>query len=562
MSSATPQPWFVIGHRNPDTDAICAAIGHAAFLRTTGHPEVEAARCGELMERTRFVLERAGIGQPELLTNVRPTAGSICRREAVVVGEQDTFMEAYRLMLERGVRAVPVVNGDGEVTGILRYLDLLQLLLPTASDGLASRTIHASLENIAKTLDAEMPSTSPNDGIEEDQILMVGASRQDSVGRRLQRATGEGLVSQYVVICGDRPGVHHHALHYGARALIVTGGYGVEPELVEAAQAKGMTIIRSPHDTAMTVKLALCARRLSHVLEDGFKLIEESQAVSRLTQQLVVLNQDLFPVVKDGTRKLVGVFSKSDLIDPPRTRLSLVDHNEFSQAVVGVEEAEVVEIIDHHRLAGDLVSHEPVRFLNEPVGSTSTIIAKRFRETGLVPDPGVALCLAAGLISDTLNLTSPTTTDVDRGLLGWLADAAGVDADEFAKDFFEEGSLLLHGTPEAIIGSDRKEFAEQEKAVSLSQIEELSLVAFQERREELEEGLRELCERGGFSLAGLLVTDVRSHDSVFLAVGEESLLEAFDFVRLDAALFDAPGVVSRKKQLFPAVCRAISKARQ
>ena len=560
--SATPQPWYVIGHRNPDTDAVCAAIGHAAFLRTTGHPEVEAARCGELMERTRFVLERAGIMQPELLTNVRPTAGSICRRDVIEVSEEDTFMEAYRLMVNHRVRAVPVVNDEGEVTGILRYLDLLQLLLPTTSEGLASRTIHASLENITKTLDGEMPSTGARDGIEEDLILMVGASREDSVGTRLQRATGEGLVSQYVVICGNRPGVHNHALHYGVRALVVTGGYGVEPELVETAREKGMTIICSPHDTAMTVKLALCARQLSHVLEEDFKIIEESQAASRLAQRLVPVSQDLFPVVKDGTRKLVGVFSKSDLIDPPRTRLSLVDHNEFSQAVIGVEEAEVVEIIDHHRLSGDIVSHEPVRFLNEPVGSTSTIIAVRFREMGLVPDPGVALCLAAGLISDTLNLSSPTTTDVDREALDWLADAAGVDADEFARDFFEEGSLLLHGTPEAIIGSDRKEFQEQEKTVSLSQIEELSLVAFAERREELEEALREMCERGEFSLVGLLVTDVRSHDSVFLAVGEEALLEAFDFMRKDAALFDAPGVVSRKKQLFPAVCRAISKARQ
>lgn len=560
--SKPPQPWYVIGHRNPDTDAICAAIGHAAFLRMSGHPDVEAARCGELMERTRFVLERAGIAQPELLTNVRPTAGSICRREVIVVREQDTFMEAYQLMLDRGVRAVPVVNDAGEVTGMLRYLDLLQLLLPTAAGGPASRTTHASMENLAKTLGAEVPSKGDKDGVEEELILMVGASRQDSVGRRLQRATGEGLISQYVVICGDRPGVHDHALHYGARALIVTGGYEVEPGLVEAARKKGMTIMLSPHDTAMTVKLALCARQLSHVLKDGFRVVEETRAVSHLRQQLAVLQQDLFPVVTDGTRKLVGVFSKSDLIDPPRTRLSLVDHNEFSQAVVGVEEAEVAEIIDHHRLSGDIVSHEPVRFLNEPVGSSSTIIAGRFREMNMVPDPGVALCLSAGLISDTLNLTSPTTTEVDREILAWLADAAGVDADEFAKDFFEEGSLLLHGTPEAIIGSDRKEFTEEEKTVSLSQIEELSLDAFQERREELEEGLRSMCEQGEFSLVGLLVTDVRSHDSVFLAVGEEALLEAFDFSRKDAALFDAPGVVSRKKQLFPAVCRAIAKARQ
>lgn len=558
--SERPQPWFVIGHRNPDTDAICSAIGHAAFLRAMGHPEVEAGRCGELTERTRLVLERAGVPLPKLLTDVRPTGGSVCSREVVSVHEQDTFMEAYRLMLDRKVRAVPVVNGEGEVTGMLRYLDLLQLLLPAATEGLAARTIHASLDNLAKTLGARMPSRCERDAEEEDHILMVGASSQKSVGDRLRKAKDQRIVEQYVVICGNRPSVHQHALDFGARALIVTGGYEVAPELVAAAQERGMTIICSEQDTAGTVKLALCARRVHHVLEGGFRLVEASQALSPVSRKLASLRQDLFPVVEDGTRKIVGVFSKSDLVDPPRTRLTLVDHNEFSQAVKGVEEAEVVEIIDHHRLAGDMVSREPMRFLNEPLGSTSTIVAGRFRANGVMPDPGTALCLAAGLISDTLNLTSPTTTVIDRDLLAWLAEVAGVDADEFASDFFMAGSLLASGTPEEIIESDRKEFCEQGKDVSLSQIEELSLAAFDVRRKGLEAALGELREARGHCLVALLVTDVKSHDSILLAVGEDKVLEAIEFDRKDQTLFEAPGVVSRKKQLFPAVCRALAKA--
>lgn len=557
--SATPQPWYVIGHRNPDADAIFSAIGHAAYLRATGHPEVRAGRCGELQERTRTVLERTGLETPELLTDVRPTAGSICRRNVVGVSESNTFMEAYRLMLDCGVRSVPVLNAGREVVGILRYLDLMQLLLPPATEGLAVRTIHASLENISKTLGATMEGGG-DDGGEEDYILMVGASSQDTVERRLRTAREEGTVGRYVVICGDRPVVHRHALEYGARALIVTGGYLTTMELANGAQERGMTIIRSSHDTATTVKLALCARRVKHVLEEGVQLIEESRPVSQLSRQLVSLRQDLFPVVKDGTREMIGVFSKSDLVNPPRTRLSLVDHNEFSQAVMGVEEAEVVEIIDHHRLSGDLVSREPVRFLNEPLGSTSTIVARRFRESGLKPDAATAMCLCAGLISDTLNLTSPTTTEVDRELRDWLAGLAGVKGDEFAADFFAAGSLLVNGTPEQIIGSDRKEFTELGDRVSLSQIEELSLEAFPKRREALEEALREVLEDGGFVLAALLLTDIKSHDSLLLAVGNEQVLAAMEFERRDAHLFEAPGIVSRKKQLFPAVCRALVKA--
>ena len=559
MSDST-QPWYVIGHRNPDTDAICAAIGHAAYLRATGEPRAQAACCGELMERTRLVLDRAGLPAPVFVKDVRATAGSICRREVVGVKAEDTFMSAYRLMLAEKVRAVPVLNEENEVCGILRFLDLLQLLLPGGGGVDASRTTHASLLNISLTLGANAKLGAPPAEEEADQLLLVGASREATVERRLQRATAEGNVSQYVVICGDRPAVHQFALDYGVRALIITAGHGPDPELAEEGRARGMTIICSPHDTAMTVRLALCARRVSHVLSDRYRVVEADIPVVELAPQLVPLPQELFPVVVPGTRELVGVFSKSDLVSPPRTRLSLVDHNEFSQAVCGVEEAEVVEVIDHHRLSGDFVTSEPVRFINEPVGSTCTIVARRFRERGLAPDRATALCLAAGLISDTLNLTSPTATDVDREILSWLAKLAGVDSNLFASEFFSAGSLLVHGTASAIVESDRKEFSEGGRRVSLSQIEELSLEFFAERRAELERQIEIVREKGGFDLVALLVTDIQSHDSLLLAVGAEDLLEALEFKRLEGALYRAEGVVSRKKQLFPAVCRAIATA--
>jgi manganese-dependent inorganic pyrophosphatase len=253
----------------------------------------------------------------------------------------------------------------------------------------------------------------------------------------------------------------------------------------------------------------------------------------------------------------MGVFSKSDLVEPPRTRLSLVDHNEFSQAVEGVEEAEVVEILDHHRLSGDLVTRDPVRFINEPVGSSSTIVARRFREKGLEPDAPVALCLCAGLVSDTLNLTSPTTTEVDRQMLLWLSELAGVEPNQFADDFFASGSLLLHADAKAIVGTDRKEFTEDRVFLSLSQVEETSLAGLEERRDELYGELERLRVEKGYDLCAILVTDIQRHDSVLLAVGEESLLGKLPFERKGENEFAAPKVVSRKKQLFPAVCEAI-----
>src|SRR5690606_9265184 len=182
----------------------------------------------------------------------------------------------------------------------------------------------------------------------------------------------------------------------------------------------------------------------------------------------------------------IGVISKSDLVDPPRIRLALVDHNEYAQAVTGVEEAEIIEVIDHHRLAGDLVSREPIRYLNEPVGSTSTLVARKFLHRDLTPEPGVALCLCAGIVSDTLCLTSPTTTQLDRDILEWLGKIAGIEPKRFTEEFFAVGSLLATGTPDEILNADRKEFTEDGFKVSISQVEERGLHGFDNRRAELE----------------------------------------------------------------------------
>ena len=550
-------PWYVLGHRNPDADAICAAIGHAAYLLATGETDVVAARCGEVPPRVKLVLEQAGLPAPLLVDDVRPTAGSICRKSVVAVRQDDTFLMAYRLMVDHSVRAVPVLNNGGEVRGLLHFLDLLQLLLPPATDGGNVKRLHASLENIGATLGASDDCGAPPPTEEEDLIMMVGASSQNTVGQRLEAAREEGSIGQYLVICGDRPFVCRQAIEYGTRALIVTSGYRPDPEIAEQAREKGVIILCSPHDTATTVKLALCARKVRNIISDDFTALASNQVVSRFTRKVAASSQNLFPVVEAGTRRLLGVFSKSDLVDPPRTRLSLVDHNEFSQAVQGVEEAKVVEILDHHRLSGDLVTRDPVRFINEPVGSSSTIVARRFREKGLEPDPAVALCLCAGLVSDTLNLTSPTTTEVDGQMLSWLSGLAGVDADQFAEGFFASGSLLLHADAKAIVGTDRKEFNEDEVCLSLSQVEETSFKGLAERKEELLEELARLRHENEYGICALLVTDIRRHDSVLLAVGLEPLLCKLPFSRTGVNEFSAPGIVSRKKQLFPAVCEAI-----
>lgn len=553
-------PFYVIGHKNPDTDAICSAIGNAALLRATGEMSAVAARCGEVPARTAWVLEQAGIETPPLVTDVRATAGMICRKDVVQVAPSDTFLVAYRRMLASGVRCVPVVGGDGHVHGMLRYLDLLELLVPGDASGIQVRTVNVALSKMAMTLQAEsVGAPMPEGDDEEELILLVGASSQATVERRLKQATKEGNVDRFLVICGDRPVVQHFAIENGARALLVTGGNGVEASLRDLAKKRGVIVLLCSQDTASSSTLIRCSRTVHHVMEKQFNAVAAHEPVSRLRKSLAHFEQDLFPVEDPITKGMIGVLSKSDLIDPPRTRLALVDHNEFAQAVTGVEESEIVEVIDHHRLAGDLVSREPIRFLNEPVGSTSTLVARKFRHRYLEPDRGTALCLCAGIIADTLCLTSPTTAELDHEMLGWLSGLAGIDPAAFKKEFFAVGSLLATGTPEAILNADRKEFDDEGVKVTIAQVEELGLQGFEPRREELEKALKDLAKEHSYELAVLVITDIAEHHSLVLAAGDPAFVANIPYERIDTSLYNAPGVVSRKKQIFPAVCQALRR---
>lgn len=558
MTKASDSKLLVVGHRNPDTDAICSAIGQAELLRMTGD-DAEAIRCGDVPTRTAWVLKKAGLEAPRLVTDVRVTAGQIARRDVVSVAPDDSFLVVYRRMLASGVKSVPVLDENGEVRGLLKYLDLLKLLLPSEMEGIAVRTVRASLVKIGATLQAPTIGADCTVCEEEELHLLVGASSEETVRRRLATAAEAGIIGKYLVICGDRPGVQEAAITAGVRALVVTAGFGVSPEVVSAAREKGVYIFLASLDTASVAKLIQCSRQVSSVVSDDLVCVEEHEVVTALRKRLSSEKQDLFPVVKRGTRKVIGVLSKSDLVEPKRTRLVLVDHNEYAQAVTGVEEAEIYEVIDHHRLAGDLASREPIRFLNEPVGSTSTLVARKFRHRDLEPTKGVALCLCAGLISDTLMLTSPTTTPLDVDILNWLAPIAGIDPQEFTEEFFAVGSLLVGGTSREILTTDRKEFYEDGIKISISQIEERGLNEFEKRKHKLSEELEILRVSEACDLALLVVTDIATHYSLILAAGHPALLEALPYESKEGT-FIAPGVVSRKKQVFPAVWGACRSA--
>ncbi len=557
MTLTSQEPTYVIGHLNPDADAICAAIGYAEYLRVAEGVNAEALRCGTVPARVKWVLEQAGQEAPKLVTDVRTTAELISDKCTLTVSEGDTFLKVYNTMQESGEESLPVVSEDGEILGILDFTQLMQLLMPRNVTGSAGvKTVYVSPQKILESLKGRSMGAPISDR-EEELIMFVGASSEATTREGLLRDAKEGISKAQLVICGDRVKLQKVAVENHVRILVMTGGFDLCPDMKEQAKKNGVMIIACEYDTATTVQLIRCSKMVDTALGGEFLCVEGNEAVSDISKRLSAVKQEIFPVVKPETRELMGVFTKADLVSPPQTKIVMVDHNEYSQAVKGIEEAEVVEVIDHHRLGGNIVSRGPIRFLNEPVGSSSTLIARKFKTYDVSLSKGVALCLIAGLISDTLNLTSPTTTELDKEILSWLCVIAEIDADKFTTDLFASGSLLHMGTVDELMNTDRKEFDEGGKYISIAQVEEICLDAFDKRRVEMEQGLEDLIAKKGYDLALVAVTDITKHYSLILARGDERVIKALAFEHRSDGVIVAEGVVSRKKQIFPAVSDAV-----
>jgi manganese-dependent inorganic pyrophosphatase len=545
---------FVIGHRNPDTDAICSAIGYAEFKRRTGTPEAVAARCGDTNERIDFVLNTFGVPSPKFIADVSPKVRDVMQSEVLSVTPDATAAEALGLMDEHDIRVLPVLDLKGKCRGLLSLFKLSKFLFPAANRLVDSRRVLSSLDNLAKTLGGKL-LTGHETEREEDLILMIGAMKLESFAERLKRYQPEKLV----VVVGDRVDIQHLAINAGVRVLIVTGGMAVEPHILEASERNRVSLIASPHDSSTTASLCRSAVAIRHMLNVEFLSFREDASLNAVKAEAASSGFAAFPVVDEDGRT-VGVLSKADFLKPVERKLILVDHNELSQAVVGADEVEILEIIDHHRL-GSLTTQQPILFRNEPVGSTSTIVADCFfRENVELPKP-IAGLLLAGLVSDTLNLTSPTTTAHDKEVLARLEKIAEINAREFTEKLFASGSLLtLKPAPQAVT-TDCKEYREGNTTFSVAQIEEVSFYQFWKRSAELLAALEDYRRGRNYFFSALLVTNVTTQQSLMLVVGKKEFIAKIDYPELEPGVFELRDVVSRKKQLLPYLTHCLQRVK-
>lgn len=546
-------PVYVIGHKNPDTDSICSAIAYAHLLRQTHLPEAEAACCGEVNPRTQFVLNRAGIEPPRLLMDVRPTLGQLCRRQGPSAREDEAFFEVYRRMQAHRVTALPVLDAAGALTGMLSLSRLLELLLPDRGVNDSPRLVQTSLDLVCRALSGTFLHALDTDR-PESLYLKVGAMSSGKFIPRLR----EFPPGQSLIVVGDRPTIQRPTIAFGARCMVVTGGCAVPDELLEEARARGVSVISSPWDTATTIMMIRGAKGIGPAIDRAFLTFREQQLARAVRKQVHASAQELFPVLREDGG-LLGVFTKDDLASPEQVRLVLVDHNELAQAVTGADEAEILEVLDHHRVGGGLISREPIRFQNDTVGSTCTMVARCYQREGLEPPAGIGQCLAAGIISDTLNLSSPTTTAVDRSMLEWLGRACGFDAAAFAEAFFAVGSVLQLCPPRDALRMDCKQYAEGPWRLAVAQIEEMGFQRFQQHQEALQAAMADLLHEQRLDFACLLVTDISMNNSLLLVAGDPRVIDTIEYPRLHSHLFQLDAVVSRKKQLLPHLSRHLAR---
>lgn len=533
------RPLYVIGHRNPDTDSICSAIGYAHLKQALGEPAVPA-RAGKLNAETRFVLERFGVDSPVLISDLYPRARDIMSPVLVTILPDQTLRELGRMMRENDGKSAAVIDEKGSLLGIVSLGDLArryfeELEMPDlASAGVTFRGILA-------VLDAKIAVAGDMDRGVRGKIWIAAAKAET-----FRSLIGEGDIA----LAGDREEAQLKLLDCGIDALVLTGNAPAGNELREKAASKGILVFQTRFDTYTAARLINQSIPVRMIMQKNVVSFRPADLVSDIRETTVRTRFRNYPVTENG--RIIGMINRERLIVPEREKVILVDHNEKTQAVAGIEEAHIIEIIDHHRLGG-LETGEPIFIRHDPVGSTSTIVANMHWHRNLEIPAKIAGLLLAGILSDTLLFKSPTATPQDREAAKRLAEIAGIDLSEFGMAVLRAGSRFNGLEPEEIIRYDLKEFQIADYRVSISQINVMDAAdILAKRSESLGGALSMVRQKEGYDISLLMVTDILQETTHLLHAGRPvSLLRrAFGEESTDTT-FVLPGTMSRKKQVVP-----------
>ena len=461
------------------------------------------------------------------------------------------IMDAVRILNGSGYSRLPVIGPDGKLAGMLSPLNLLSRLLDVGKDagsGLTGRLIHSSIDLITRVIEAKK-LTAFDTSVVQDLHVYVAAMGVDSFETHLPREMNQ---SELALISGDRPEIHLRALQRRIRLLIVTGDKSVDPLILKEAENSKVTILATRFDSASVIRRL----KFSVPVEDfGFGAntftLSPHDRIRSMGTQILSHPEDDIPVV-DANGRFLGVVGKKNVTEPPPYRMILVDHNEPEQSIPGIEDLPVIEVVDHHRI-GMMRTQTPIKFTGDIVGSTCTLVAAMFKSMGESLTPELAGLLLSGLVADTLNLKSPTSSPLDFRMHEWLEKISGVKSESLMEELSRIASPLSSGKPEDVIESDRKSYSDGKFHFSLSQVEETKLELLRRRKDELSRTMGEIMKRESLHFIALLVTDAVRETSDLLILGDPDVIRRLPYHADPNGIFQLPGILSRKKQLLPQI---------
>lgn len=532
---------YVVGHKNPDTDSICSAIAYAELKKQITGKNYVAKRAGSVSEETRYVLDYFHVEEPALLQNVFQQLKDVDIRKIDGVSSQASIKEAWAMMRENSIRTLPVLN-DQKLEGIITIGDIANSYMELYDSYLLSeaRTQYRSIMN---TLDGKIVTGNEHAYFVKGKVV-IAASSPDMM---------ENFIDQDdLVIVGNRYESQLCAIEMDASCLVICQGAEVSKTIRKLASERDVVIISTPHDTFTT------ARLINQSIPVKYFMTKEHLSTFHINDYLEEVRDVMskkryrdFPVI-DKKGRFAGFISRRRLLKPRRKQVVLVDHNERTQAVDGIEEADILEIIDHHRI-GNLETMGPVYFRNQPLGCTATIICQMYQESQITPSKETAGLLCAAIISDTLLFQSPTCTPMDEATARTLSQIAGINIDEFAKEMFKAGSNLANKSVSEICFQDFKEFHVNELTFGVGQINSMSREELQEIQEKVSPELSKVLKESGLDMVFFMLTNIVDQSTELLCCGtsaRKTVIDAFEIPE-DVERIVLNGVVSRKKQLIP-----------
>ena len=540
---------FVIGHKNPDTDSICSAIAYADIKnRTSQKVKYIPKRAGQINEETEYVLNRFGMLPPGYMSNIGTQVKDMDIRMSPDADKSMSLKNAWDLMMEKSIVSLPIRDREGQLEGLITIGDIAKTYMDTTDSYLLSRA-RTQYRRIAETIAGTVIEGNEHGYFTKGKVL-VGTANPEMLKAYIEEDD--------LIIMGDREEDHLQAIAQNVSCIIVGMGIEVTEKVIKLAHEKEIAIIMSPYDTFTIARLINQSIPVRYIMKtDNLVKFSTEDFTDDIQNEMIKHRHRAFPVInKKG--KCIGTISRRNFLDMHKKKVALVDHNEKDQAVDNIDKAEIVEIIDHHKL-GSLETISPISFRNQPVGCTATILYEMYGEQKLEISPNIAGLLCAAIISDTLMFRSPTCTLSDKMAAGALALIAGINIEQFAREMFKAGSNLKDKSPEEIFYQDYKKFiAEDEISFGVGQISSMDSDELTEIKERLIPFMVSECGRHGVSRVFFMLTNIIEESTELLYYGEgseEMASTAFHMEPTDG-VFDLKGVVSRKKQLIPALMEA------